>query len=89
MTEETFTITICPSCSSPRIEKICGRWSATYEGETYEVEDLEYYSCPDCGEKVYPPAAMRRIQERSPGYSRRPHGRGGRVAANPATGAHR
>lgn len=79
MNQDTLTVTICPTCNSTRIEKVCGVWSGTFEGRAYEVADLEYYACPECGEKVYPPAAMREIQKRSPGYlsrSARRHGGG-------------
>lgn len=66
-----FTITACPTCGSRRIERICGKWSGSYRGKNYEVAGVEYYSCPACGEKVYPPEAMRRIREASPGFTRR------------------
>jgi predicted RNA-binding Zn-ribbon protein involved in translation (DUF1610 family) len=48
-----LVVTACPTCGSRAIR-------------TYTVKDLEYYSCPNCGEKVYPPEAMRRLQEASP-----------------------
>ena len=67
MSKETFTVSVCPTCGSCRIERVCGKWGGSYKGKLYEVAHLEYYSCPDCGEKVYPPEAMRRIQEATPG----------------------
>jgi predicted RNA-binding Zn-ribbon protein involved in translation (DUF1610 family) len=72
MSEETFKIAQCPTCGSPRIQRVCGTWRGTYEDQPYEVPALEYYSCPDCGEKVYPPQAMRRIEEASPAYAEPP-----------------
>ena len=71
MSKEAFTVSVCPTCNSRRIKRIRGKWDGVYRGEPYEVGDLEYYSCPNCGEKVYSPEAMRRIQGASPAYSRR------------------
>ncbi len=74
MSKEAFTVSVCPTCNSRRIKRIRGTWSGSYKGKPYGVSDLDYYSCPNCGEKVYPPEAMRRIQEASPGYTRRARG---------------
>lgn len=84
---QELTITACPTCQSPNIEKIAGPWSGSYEGGSYEVKNLEYFACPDCGEKVYPPEAMRRIQACSPAYSRRSEGTHARMAPSPAARA--
>ena len=72
MSEEGFSVNECPTCGSRRIKKVAGKWSGKYEGKPYQVSAVEYYACPDCGELVYPPEAMRRIQHASPAYSRRP-----------------
>ena len=70
MQKETFSISNCPSCGSSAIRKIKGKWSDTYRGKTFTVTALEYFECPNCQEKIYPPHAMRRIQESSPAYSK-------------------
>jgi YgiT-type zinc finger domain-containing protein len=62
------SITICPSCGSKRIKRVRRNWTGRFQNETFAVPDLEYYECPDCGEKVYEPEAMRRIEEYSPTY---------------------
>ena len=87
MSKETFTVSVCPASGSRRIERLCGKWGCSYKGKPYEVAHLEYYSCPDCGEKVYPPEAMRRIQEASPGYSQRAAQPQRRLAPNTTAGA--
>lgn len=69
--KERFLISACPSCGSSAIRKVKGEWTGSYKGMSYTVDALEYYACPKCGEKVYPPEAMRRIQEASPAYSKR------------------
>jgi len=63
-------ITTCPSCSSNRIKKVRKNWTGQFEGQTYTVPNLEYYECPDCGEKVYNREAMRKIEAHSPAYER-------------------
>lgn len=70
MSEEDFVISACPTCGSRAIRELRGGWKGSYQGRPYAVEGLEYYSCPNCGEKVYLPEAMRRIQEASPAYAR-------------------
>lgn len=43
-------------------------WVDEFQGQTYVVPDLEYHECPDCGERVYDPQAMRKIEAHSPAY---------------------
>ncbi len=82
MNKEGFAISVCPTCGSPAIQKVRGSWTGTYRGETYTLKELEYYSCPNCHEKVYSPEAMRRIQQASPAYSPQGLRRAVRRAAN-------
>ena len=63
-------IKTCPNCESKEIRKVRRNWTGQYKGKTYIVPDLDYYECPDCGEKVYDREAMRRIEEKSPAYDR-------------------
>lgn len=85
MRDENPVISICPTCGSSEIRKVRGKWVSTYKGETFAVKDLEYFSCPNCHEKIYPPAAMRRIQETSPAYAElRGKHSGQRAAPKPA-----
>ena len=64
-------ITICPTCGSNKIKKVRRNWTGKVHGKTYTVPNLEYYECPDCGEKVYDREAMRKIEARSPVFSKR------------------
>ncbi len=66
----TLEITVCPSCGSEDIKKVCRDWSGSFEGQAYTVASLEFYECPACGEKVYDRQAMRQIQQHSPAYVR-------------------
>jgi hypothetical protein len=82
MSNRGFSITKCPTCDSPTIRKVSGTWTGVYEGKTYTVKALEYYTCPNCHEKVYPLEAMRQIQRASPAY-RAAGARRARAASKP------
>jgi YgiT-type zinc finger domain-containing protein len=63
-------ITKCPSCGSVKIQKVRRKWTGEYHGCTYSVENLEFYECPECHERVYDPAAMRAIEADSPAFAK-------------------
>ena len=63
-------ITLCPSCGSKKIKRLRCDWTGEFQGQSYTVPDLEFYDCPDCGEKVYDREAMRRIQAQSPAFAK-------------------
>lgn len=63
-------ITVCPSCGSDKIKRVQQDWVGEYQGQTYTVPALEFYECPDCGERVYDRDAMRRIETHSPAFAR-------------------
>jgi len=63
-------ITSCLSCGSEKIEKVRRKWEGEYNGQTYTVENLEFYECPHCGEKLYDREAMRTIQANSPAFAK-------------------
>jgi len=67
---ETLRITVCPSCGSTKIKKVCRDWSGEFQGRSYTVSSLEFYECPVCGERVYDRQAMRRIEEHSPAFDK-------------------
>jgi YgiT-type zinc finger domain-containing protein len=63
-----LNITICPSCGSESIRKVRRTWRGEFQGQRYSIPHLEFYDCPDCGEKVYDRDAMRRIEAHSPAF---------------------
>jgi len=63
-------ITRCPSCGSGKIKKVRRNWIGNIKGKKYLVPNLQYYECPDCGEKVYDRDAMREIETHSPAFQR-------------------
>jgi len=70
MTKEKLSISACPTCGSSAIRRVKGNWRGNFRGKKYLLPALEYFACPNCHEKIYPPDAMRRIQQSSPAYSR-------------------
>ncbi|MBI1997864.1 MAG: YgiT-type zinc finger protein [Deltaproteobacteria bacterium] len=70
MKKGKLTVSACPFCGSSAIRRVKGNWTGNFRGKSYTVRALEYFACPKCQEKIYPPEAMRRIQKRSPAYSR-------------------
>jgi YgiT-type zinc finger domain-containing protein len=66
----SFNVSACPACGSTTIRTVRGDWSGTFKRKHYVVKDLRYFHCPRCGEKVYGPDAMRRIEAASPAFSK-------------------
>ena len=56
----------CPSCGSNRIREVQRDVTREFEGRTYTVPQLTFHECPGCGETVYDPEAVRRLQAHSP-----------------------
>ncbi len=66
-----FKISECPTCGSKAIWFVRVDWKSEFKGQTYTVPDLEFHECPDCGERLYGPEAMRKIEQHSPAYAKR------------------
>ncbi len=66
-----MSITFCPSCGSKKLKKVRRNLVEECQGQTYVVPRLEFHECPDCGEKIYGPEAMRRIEAVSPAFKER------------------
>ncbi len=56
---EHFVISTCPSCGSDSLRKVARAWQAA-GGSPGPI--VELYECPNCGEEVFPPEAVRQIQ---------------------------
>ena len=66
-----ITLNQCPNCGSKRFKKVCKDLHEEYKGQPYTVRALEFQECLDCGERMYGPEAMERIQAVSPAYAKR------------------
>lgn len=64
-------LTFCPTCGSKKIKQIRRNLVRNFQGRSYVVPNLEYHECPDCGERVYDPQAMRKIEAHSPAYAKK------------------
>lgn len=63
-------ISFCPTCGSKNIKCKRQDFTETVKEQTYTVPDLEFYECPDCGEKLFDAAAMRKIEAYSPSFAK-------------------
>ena len=63
-------IKTCPTCGSSRIKWVRRNWRDSFQGKPYMVPNLEFYECPDCGERIYDRDAMRKIEAHSPAYAK-------------------
>ena len=64
-------ITECPTCGGKKVKKVCRNWRGEVNGKPYLVPNLEFYECPDCGECLFDPDAMRTIEGYSPAFAKR------------------
>lgn len=62
-------ITICPTCGSDKIHTVKKDQIREVNGQKYVVPDLEYQECPVCGEEIYSPDAVRKIETYSPAFT--------------------
>ena len=64
------TLTQCPSCGSGKIKAVRRTWVGKSRGSSYKVPNLQFYECPDCGERVFDPEAVDKIEAHRPSRSR-------------------
>jgi len=56
-------LTFCLNCYSKNLKKVRRTVSGTRQGKRYSVPGVEFYECPDCGERIYDPVAVRQIEQ--------------------------
>lgn len=57
-----MTITKCPTCGSAKIRKVQRDVCGQFAGRPYRAIGVRVYQCPVCGEEVYDPVAMEKIE---------------------------
>jgi len=87
MTMTKLNITTCPTCGSKKIKSVRQNATRNFKGKDYIVPNLEYYECPNCGEKIYDREAMRQIEAHSPAFKRETSKRKPAKSARSATSA--
>ncbi|MCX6029463.1 MAG: YgiT-type zinc finger protein [Chloroflexi bacterium] len=63
-------ITICPTCGSDKIKKVQRDLAREFQGQSYTVPALEFYECPNCGERFYDREAVQKMQACSPAFAK-------------------
>ncbi len=59
-------LTKCPTCGSRKIKRVRRNWRGEVRGQAYVVPNLQFYECPSCGERVYDPEAVDKIEAHRP-----------------------
>ncbi len=54
---------ICPLCDSKKFHEETKNVFRTLRGRRVLVPSVTYWHCEKCGEKFYPPQALRKIEE--------------------------
>ena len=68
---DKLQIKTCQTCGSNKIKRVVRDVTRKYKGQTYTVPKVEFYECPNCGEKVYDREAMLKIESYSPAYRKK------------------
>lgn len=58
-------LNVCPNCGNKNLKKVRKTVSGTRQGKRYSAPAVEFYECSECGERIYDPAAIRRIEQHS------------------------
>lgn len=66
-----LNIKTCPTCGKKGVRFIRCDLEREFKGRKYVVPGLEFHECPSCGERLYSPEAMRRIETHSPAYRKK------------------
>lgn len=52
----------CPTCGSDRLKRVRRTVTGQIRGQPYMVPEVVVYHCPVCGEELYDPEAMKKIE---------------------------
>ncbi len=59
-------IKTCPTCGSNAIKRVTRDLVRDAVGAPYTVPAVTFHECPDCGEKLFDPDAMRTLERHRP-----------------------
>ncbi|HAK93603.1 MAG TPA: hypothetical protein DCM87_00990 [Planctomycetes bacterium] len=60
---------ICPACGSTRIKRVRKTITRNFRGKRYKVPGVEFHECLKCGETVFSPEAVAKIEAYSPAFA--------------------
>ena len=60
--EFIMNLKTCPTCGSKRIRRVRRTVTRQSRGKPFTVPQLDFHECPACGEQVYSPDAMAKIE---------------------------
>ncbi|MFI5378848.1 MAG: YgiT-type zinc finger protein [Tepidisphaerales bacterium] len=53
---------ICPTCGSRELRLVRRTLTRTFKGRRYIVPNVHFHECPICGEQLFSPEAMDKIE---------------------------
>jgi YgiT-type zinc finger domain-containing protein len=63
-------LSYCPTCGSDKIKVVKRDLERRVHGIAYTIPALEFEECPVCGEKVFAPEAVCKIEAHSPSFAK-------------------
>lgn len=61
-----ITLKTCPVCGSKRIRQVMRDIASRRGGTPYVAREIEVDECPNCGEVLFSPEALKRISAQRP-----------------------
>ena len=58
-------LNVCPNCGNKNLKNVRQTVTGTRQGKRYSAPSVEFYECPDCGERIYDPVAVQQIEQHS------------------------
>ena len=58
-------LSVCPNCGNKNLKNVRKAVTGTRQGKRYSAPAVEFYECPDCGERIYDSAAIKQIEQHS------------------------
>jgi YgiT-type zinc finger domain-containing protein len=59
-------IKTCPTCGRGKLRRVKRDVECNFRGHAYTAPDIEFYECPNCGEKLYDQQAIRKMESHRP-----------------------
>ncbi len=60
---------VCPTCGSTRVKRVRKTITRTFRGKSYKVPGVDFHQCLECGEAIFSPEAVSKIEAHSPAFA--------------------